>query len=272
LASLGRASRYRQIVGHLVKLELPSLKMRAGSAMYGRAEDFDLCRVRAAAPLRPIRLWFSAFLSIVAAMGAAHAQPIRAGDQVFFDIPAQPLSRALIAYSAATGLEIFYKAALAENRHSGEVAGVMTPSVALEALLRGTGYAARTTGLGAFTLVQLPLEPYFAAIQVRVDEALCRYSETPAQQEILFQFWLAPSGVIARAEIIGRDGSLAGDQSLAAALRGVAIGTPPAGMPQPVNMVVFPPSRASTACRTAGGREPGRVGAAAHPGAGSVQQ
>lgn len=190
------------------------------------------------------------------------AQDTVADRPISFNIPSQPLSRALVAYSAATGLEIFYKAALAEGQTSTDVVGTLTPTAALGELLRGTGYAAKTTGPGALTIVPRAhetapasdtarriYEPYFAAIQTRVADALCSNAAI-ASAEVLFQLWLAPSGVIARAEVIRDDGGRSADQTLAAAMRGLAIGTPPPqGMPQPINMVVFPVSKTSSECR-----------------------
>src|SRR5262249_5681946 len=155
---------------------------------------------------------------------------------------------------AATGLEVFYKAALAEGRRSTEVVGALAPTEALQSLLRGTGYVARATGPGAFTILQGPrpaaaapdtsriaYEPYFAKIQERITDLICRSAnEAATSTELLFQVWLAPSGVVARAEVIGDDGSKAADQSFAAPMRGLAIGAPPTGLPQPITMVIFP--------------------------------
>jgi hypothetical protein len=198
-----------------------------------------------------------ALAGLIAASGVVpvKGQPVVTPDtQIKFDIPPQPLSRALIAYSATTGLEIFYDAALADHQHSTAVDGVLTPSAALEVLLRGTGYAAKSTGLGAFTIAPEPredpaavearrrLQPYFAAVQTRISDALCRNVAIAADTELLFQFWLSPSGVIERVEVIGEDGQRAEDQSYAAAIAGLRLAAPPRGMRQPVNIVIFPPS------------------------------
>lgn len=58
------------------------------------------------------------------------AQTSRSEARIDFNIPAQPLARALVAYGTATGLEIFYNAALADRQNSFEVAGSLTPTVA----------------------------------------------------------------------------------------------------------------------------------------------
>ncbi|MGY3618312.1 hypothetical protein [Bradyrhizobium sp. USDA 10063] len=131
-------------------------------------------------------------------------------------------------------------------------------------LLLGTGYNARSTGPGVFTIAPATrtsvadpaaptaaqaYRPYFATIQARVSDALCRNALiAAARDEVLFRFWLAPSGLIARAEVVTDDGTLAGDQTLAVALQGIVIGAPPADMPQPVNMAIYPPTGSSTSC------------------------
>jgi hypothetical protein len=197
---------------------------------------------------------------------SAFAQSTQSEAPADFNIPAQPLARALMAYGAATGLEIFYDAALAERRNSPGAVGPLTPAVALQNLLRGTGYVARATGPGAFTIAPEPretalaaaasdavrrsYEPYFATIQGQISDVLCRSADLAAEpKEIVFQLWLAPSGVISQAEVVGDDETPAGDQTFAAAMRGLVLGTPPVGMPQPVNIVIFPPSKASKECR-----------------------
>ena len=202
--------------------------------------------------------------------GSAPVAATGAETPVDFNIPAQPLARALVAYGAATGLEVFYNAALAERQRSAEVIGILTPAFALQILLRGTGYVARSTGPGAFTIAPGPgepapasvvpdavrrsYEPYFATIQTQIGDILCRSADIASRRdEIVFRIWLTPSGMITRAEVVGNDGTLAEDQTFAAAMRGLAMGVPPAGMPEPVNLVIFPSSNTSRACRSGGG-------------------
>lgn len=198
--------------------------------------------------------------------GSGRAQDPVSDAPIVFNIPAQPLSRALIAYGSATGLEVFYKSTFAEGRQSREVIGTLPPSAALQELLRGTGYVAKTTGAGTFTIVQgateavaeaearrRSYEPYFTAIQARVTEVLCRNaSAAAAPNEVLLRAWLASSGIIVHAEALSDDGRRAPDQTFAAVMQGVAIGIPPpSSMPQPINMVIFPASKTSGRCGTA---------------------
>jgi hypothetical protein len=202
---------------------------------------------------------------ISAAHDGAHAQALPADARIEFNIPAQPLAKALIAYGAVTGLEIFYNASLAGGLTSDRVVGVMTPEAGLKALLRGTSYTARSTGPGTFTITQAPrdevsssmkavarrqLEPYFAELQRGISDALCRYAGSPAaQNELVYRFWMSRSGVVERIDVLADNGERADDQRFAAPIRGLALAAPPTGLSQPINMVIFPPAPGSSACR-----------------------
>ena len=59
-----------------------------------------------------------------------------------FNIPAEPLARALERYGDATGREVLYDTGLALDRRSAAVDGLLTPVEALATLLQGTGLAA----------------------------------------------------------------------------------------------------------------------------------
>jgi hypothetical protein len=236
----------------------------AQARMFGGTDRYLIPKLdcRFPAPIAALLLAWTMTMSGVFSSGA---QSLRQEGQINFNISAQPLSRALMAYAAATGLEIFYNAVLAEKQRSVALVGRLAPSDALQILLRDTGYVAKPTMPGAFTIVPAPrpsslstiadasarrhFEPFFAAIQARIGDTLCRNGELlSAPGELLFQFWLAPSGVVARAQVIDEKGEPADDQTLAIALRGLVLASPPAGMPQPVNMVIFPPSGVSKSC------------------------
>jgi iron complex outermembrane receptor protein len=70
-----------------------------------------------------------------------------------FDIPAQPLSQALMRFAEATGLQLFFDAKLARALQSPGVRGTYTPESALIRLLDGTGLAYRFTNPTTVTLV-----------------------------------------------------------------------------------------------------------------------
>jgi hypothetical protein len=187
---------------------------------------------------------------------SAHAGP------VVFDIPAQPLVSALDAYSTLTGRELFYDGALVQGRRSAAVNGALTPDVALRLLLRGTDFAWRATGPHSFTIAPArraislapppaaahapgDYEPFFAALQLDLRQAFCRNPETwPARYQLLIRFWIAPSGVVLRSDLLGSTGSRERDRAFAAVLQRLRLAVPlPADMPQPVTMIVFPRSR-----------------------------
>lgn len=202
-------------------------------------------------------------LAFLAGMVSSVAErlPIDAHMRTSFNIPSQPLADALLTYGAKTGLEVFYDAALAEERRSNEVVGAFTRQAALQVLLRGTGYVAKPIGNDTFMIAPAPpgamadaeklrqsLQPYFAVIQDRIDDTLCRQRTNATHNDVHLQFWLSPSGLVTKAEVIGDDGNLARDQSRAELITGLAFAPPPAAMPQPVNMVIYSPSQYSKPC------------------------
>jgi TonB family protein len=187
-------------------------------------------------------------------------------DRVVFDIPAQPLVSALDAYSNLTGRELFYDGALVQGRRSAAVTGALTPDVALRLLLRGTDFAWHATGPHSVTIALArraasmappsaaahpagDYEPFFAALQLDLRQAFCRSPETwPARYQLLIRFWIAPSGAVIRSELLGSTGSRERDKAFAAALQRLRLAAPPpADMPQPVTMIVFPRSRPEAA-------------------------
>ena len=196
-----------------------------------------------------IRRCRAVFAGIGAALLAAGSDA-SAKDPVRFEIPSQPIATAIDAYSAATGLEVFYDGALATGRRSNMVRGIFAPEGALRELLAGTGLTARATGSRSFTLALSSPTPrrvssaadqsYFAAIQMKVSEALCAHSETrPGDADLLVRLWIASSGTIARAELNDAPDAPAREEAFAAALRGLPVGVPPADMPQPVMMAIL---------------------------------
>jgi hypothetical protein len=191
--------------------------------------------------------------------GAAGAQMRESADPaVAFNIPAQPLTAALDAYSAATGKEVFYDGAAGVGRLSAAVKGVLTPDEALSALLTGTDLRALPSGASGYTLVAAPetaaqaaaarmaadrrFKHYFAVIQTDVSDTLCRRAETrPGPNRLLVRFWIGPSGAVQRLELKGTTGLPARDRLLATTLSEVQFDEPPpAEMRQPVTMAIFP--------------------------------
>ena len=83
-------------------------------------------------------------MSSVACTNALAANPI-------FSIPAQDLSAALKAFAAQSGVAIVASADLVKGRPSGAAIGALSPDVALDDILRGSGLRAEKIG-GAFVV------------------------------------------------------------------------------------------------------------------------
>jgi iron complex outermembrane receptor protein len=75
----------------------------------------------------------------------AYSQISSAAARISLDIPAQPLSQALVRFSTATGMQVFVNAGLLRGINSPGVNGALTPSDALSRLLAGTGLTYRFT-------------------------------------------------------------------------------------------------------------------------------
>jgi hypothetical protein len=191
---------------------------------------------------------------------ASAADPAAAGDAltpsagrpVALDIPAQPLAEALYAYSAATGVELLVDGGLLAGRRSTAIAGALMPQDALQALIAGSGLTAVYTAAEAFTLIGRP-EPrpatspgpdyaaYTARLQTAVTQALCRDAVTrPGYYRVAVQMWIAASGRVARAGLLGTTGSAQRDAALTALLTRLTVGEPPRGAPQPVTLLILP--------------------------------
>lgn len=176
--------------------------------------------------------------------------------QIEFDISAKPLAAALRDYGKASGLEVFYDGSLALGQETAGVRGRFTPLGGLKELLRGTNYIARETDIpNTLTIVPGPAvgelrasfaryQPYFSEIQVRLSEALCVDDMAAVTGEMIkFQLWLDASGTISEAKVLERHHAASAFERFEQRMRGLRIGrVPPHGLPQPVTMVVYPPS------------------------------
>lgn len=170
---------------------------------------------------------------------------------------AQSVSKALDEYSSVTGRDVFYDGALAAGRRSSPVRGALTSDEALRELLVGTGLIAKSTGHNSFTLKldapdhvsRVAFQSYFAVVQTKVAHALCARAETrPADQDRLVKLWVGTGGLVERAQLVDLAQTPASTREIGdIALRGLAIGVPPADMPQPVVMAIL--AGAPSACR-----------------------
>ncbi|OWR18127.1 TonB-dependent receptor [Brevundimonas diminuta] len=110
--------------------------------------------VLAAAPLLP----FPALAAPALASSATAAQNTAssATPRRSFDIPAQPLGRALVAFARQSGVQVMAGEVDAAGRRSRPVRGRMTAEAALDRLLQDTGLAARPVGDHAVIVSRAP--------------------------------------------------------------------------------------------------------------------
>jgi TonB family protein len=176
--------------------------------------------------------------------------------QLVFDIPAQPLDAALNAYIGVSGAQVLYETALTAGRRSTQVEGRLAPDVALHTLLVGTGLVERRTDADAFIVTAAPEAQqtgasatavardsrFIGAVQAGILGALCGNPQTrPGGYKIAIEVWISPSGAVQRTELIGSTGDATRDAALGNALQGATVeAAPPAGMPQPLVMMIAP--------------------------------
>ncbi|CAG0992300.1 Metal-pseudopaline receptor CntO [Myxococcaceae bacterium] len=91
---------------------------------------------------------------------------------VQFDIPAQDLARALVAFTAQSHVQVLYEGDLAQGLRSAPLKGAYTPERALKALLAATPVQARFTGQRTVTLERkAPAAPSGGRTAVPADPA-----------------------------------------------------------------------------------------------------
>jgi iron complex outermembrane receptor protein len=90
--------------------------------------------------------------SFAAVALVAFASPTRAEDARFLDIPAQPLSSALIELSRQTDVVVVADPAVVNGHQAPALQGTYTPAQALDHLLAGSGLTAARRSDGSFTL------------------------------------------------------------------------------------------------------------------------
>jgi secretin/TonB-like protein len=203
-----------------------------------------------------------AWLSCLAVLTpSAHGQSLQQAE-VEFDVPAQSLDGALEAYMQVTGLQVLYQSALTAGRFSTALKGRFTAPQALTRLLAGTRLSPRFTMEGAFTVLPVSIvqpeqierrpaasyDSFLGNAQSRIITALCREAATrPGTYRAAVQLSIGQTGLISDASLLDTTGDQARDQTITSMLRGLAIGqAPPAGMPQPITMLVTPRAAEST--------------------------
>lgn len=176
-----------------------------------------------------------------------------------FNIPAQPLEDALMAYAAATGVEVFVDHALTVGQRSAPVLGTYSPEAGLQGLLAGTGLELRHAADHAYTLVAAPVqEPpsgrmpgwsadqeqsrFFAALQAAVKQTLCmRPGTVPGQYRAAFAIWIDSVGRVSDVRVLSLNGAEQTARGLLDGIQGMSVGQPPPqGLEQPVTFVILP--------------------------------
>jgi hypothetical protein len=199
------------------------------------------------------------------------AQAEAAGKVTAYDIPSQSLAAALDKFSATSGIELFYESSLVVGQRSSPVHGEYFADTALREILKGTGFSGISFDRGTITIVgsagqASPLKlaaikarvmrflPYLATVQDSLRVAFCSRADTRTDTtDIIARLWIGPTGAIQRAELVSSTGSGERDRSYSNVLRNLAVGSPPADMPQPVTLIVLPRNSVGSAGCAEGG-------------------
>lgn len=196
------------------------------------------------------------------------AAALNPGGAFDFDVPAQPLTSALERYAAIADRTVLFSDALVAGRMSAPVKGRYAAEAALAALLAGSGLVADNAGgklQNTFVLKPAPANTaapadgsgldrsYDGLVQMRVWEALCTDRRTaPGNYRASLSLTVDHTGRLAPA-LIGSTGDAGRDQAVIAVLQRLQMDrSPPAGLRQPLVLVILPRGRiAGQACRPA---------------------
>lgn len=173
-------------------------------------------------------------------------------------------------YAVITGNPVLFPSKLASGRNSSAVYGRVEAGVALARLLEGTGLTVEQLhegGLDTFALKPLPAqdaaeaaaateraeaqlqvsEGYDALVQKRVWEAFCRDAHTaPGSYRALLRFRIDAEGRVRQPRLVSSTGDARRDGMLTEVLGNISIGRPPpAGLMQPLTMLMLPQGKIS---------------------------
>jgi TonB family protein len=178
-----------------------------------------------------------------------------------FDIAAQPLTRALEAFSILTGYQILMADSSAAGTQSAPVKALLAPREALVAIVAGTGLTVRFTTETSAVLMPdgnlraAPREARPAAtasfeadLQRGATRVLCEDQLTrPGTYRAALDIWINAAGGIDRAELLSSTGNDRRDERVLAVLRSLVLKPPPSGLSQPTTLL-FLPMAAGRAC------------------------
>lgn len=174
-----------------------------------------------------------------------------------FDIPAQSLDAALVAFSTVTGFELVYDSKLIGRSVSSDLRGDFSAEEAVRELLSGTGLHARKIAATTITIARNPnispdmprLRPehdrhaaYFAAIQEGLNDAFCESGIVRLTgQRLMLRFRVSPAGRIAQLELVDLSKRGPPDSAVVDALSRLTFSqVPPADLPQPLMILINP--------------------------------
>lgn len=231
-----------------------------------------------------MRRWRSAIALLTLLPGpttvraAPPADAARPAQKVYlFNIPAQPLPQALLAYGGVVGNQIIYDSRLAQNLTSSPVVGLFTADVALRLLLDGTGLSILPTGsqdvylekpgdpavaadgstgdgsAGVLVLDTLYVDvppgaeqqpdftAYGALVGGEIRRALHRNPATTYRlYDVRIELWVDEWGRVNRPTLVKSSGDARLDLAILRAIENVTLAEPPPkGMPQPVRAAIL---------------------------------
>lgn len=224
-----------------------------------RARRLGRCATSALAPF--VFCLFLQLLSVPEGFGQVSQPPglVSSSSPLIFNIPSEPLSDALDAYSALTGIEVFSANGLLAGKTSTAVEGHYTPTAALSRLMKKTGLLPRYIDGHSFTLMptsqggvpqsdSVPGDPgnfraYAALLQLALNQALCAAGGggMTGTQRLIIEMWVNASGTIQHPVLLEGTGDAGRDTALLGLIDGVDVGVPPpVNLPQPATILIIP--------------------------------
>lgn len=213
--------------------------------------------------------WWALVLSGWLCWGTSHAGGLQstagtaAGTAVGlyqFDIGPQSLSAAVKAFSDITGQSLLVDERLLIGKASPGVRGEFSAEDALRRLLAGSGLRERYASDKAFTLESSggnapqgvsdngsqgagddTWNVYGATLQASLEQELCRVPNAkPGTYRLALQVWIDDEGRVDRVRLLGSTGLQTRDAAISGALEGVRLEPPPAGLDQPMTLLLLP--------------------------------
>ena len=204
-----------------------------------------------------------------------------AGPRMHFDLPAQPLEKALADFGRLTAHSVLVDSTMTRGLTAQAVRGELAAREALGQLLAGTRLSARYSGRNAFTLVPQPETPalspsipfdanapdvpgqagipasavaeFAGALQATIMQAMCAAQPaTFGRYRAVLQLWIDPEGRVRRARLLESSGLKLRDAELLEQMRRLSIGhAPPPELAQPLTVLLSPRPHSTGPCDAA---------------------